>query len=257
MEILNLGGSFEPSGRPSKKKFKVVLGIGLLAGVLGMGSTLAATISLGSGANVEFGQGISATTACDPNVTVTPTSTFVNADGTTGDFQLSGIEISGIDSTSTDATSGLGCGTQTFVLHAYTDDSGKATNYAVGGSSVNPLYLGWHYGAGTVTGGANSAGYIGFNSGIAVTVSTTNGSCTIKATGHTESGTSSDVSGWTCVQSGASAATTIINIKIGGGDDANASTGAKWGVSTSAIAKLTLESGSEVPAGYAITAISK
>jgi len=253
MEILNLGGSFEPSGRPSKKKFKVVLGIGLLAGVLGMGSTLAATISLGTGANVEFGQGISATTACDPEVTVTPTSTFVNADGTTGDFQLSGIKISGIDSTSIDAVSGLGCGTQTFVLHAYTDDAGKATNYAVGASSVNPLYLGWHY-TSAVTGGVSGSGYIGFNSGIAVTVLTEDGACTIKATGHT-SGSSSDVSGWTCAQTGSGTAA-IINIKIGGGATSNATTGAKWGVSTSAIAKLTLESGSEAPAGYATTAIS-
>ena len=230
----------------------VVLGIGLLAAVLGMGSALTATISLGTGANVEFGQGISATTACDPVVTVTPTSTFVNADGTTGDFQLSGIKISGIDSTSIDPATGLGCGTQTFVLHAYTDDSGKATDYAVGASSVNPLYLGWHY-TGAVTGGVSNSGYIGFNSGIAVTVRTTNGACTINATGHTD--TSSDVSGWTCAQTN-SGTGAIINIKIGGGATSNADTGAKWGVSTSAIAKLTLESGSEVPAGYATTAIS-
>ena len=40
MDILNLGGAPEPSERPSKKKLKVVIGIGLLAGFMGMGSTL-------------------------------------------------------------------------------------------------------------------------------------------------------------------------------------------------------------------------
>ena len=37
MEILNLGGLNEPSERPSKKKLKVVIGIGVLAGVMGFG----------------------------------------------------------------------------------------------------------------------------------------------------------------------------------------------------------------------------
>ena len=78
MDILNLGGVNEPSERPSKKKLKVIIGIGLLAGVMGMGSTLAASITLNGGTAVEFGQGVQLVTACDDAITVTPTSTFVN-----------------------------------------------------------------------------------------------------------------------------------------------------------------------------------
>ena len=102
MEILNLGGSQEPSARPSKKKFKVVLGIGLLAGVMGIGSTLAATVSINTGATVEFGQGVAATTACDSSLTVTPGTTYVNdtqTSGSTANFQMRSIVLSGLNIT--------------------------------------------------------------------------------------------------------------------------------------------------------------
>ena len=247
MEILNLGGSHEPSARPSKKKFKVVLGIGLLAGVLGLGSTLAATINLGTGATVEFGQGISATTACDDSVTVVPGSTFKNAAGTAGDFQLTSVTISGINSAANDLLTGAGCGGQTFILHAYTDDATMATNYAVGGSQVSPLYLGWNYPS-VVKGGTTATGYKAFNSGIAVTIGATHtGSCTMTAVGFSGGASKSDIGGATCVQSGDSDATTVITITLGG---SSAAAGANNGVTTAAVSKLTIESGAVAPANY-------
>jgi hypothetical protein len=252
MEILNLGGSHEPSARPTKKKLKVVLGIGLLAGVLGLGSTLAATINLGTGATVEFGQGISATTACDGDVTVVPGSTFVNATGTAGDFQLTSITISGINSVANDTATGAGCGGQTFILHAYTDDGTMATNYAVGGDKVSPLYLGWNYPA-VVKGGVGVGSYKGFNSGSAVTIGATRGgTCTRKAVGFTAVGGKSDIGGATCVQSGSTDAATVITISLGGN---NATGGAKYGVTTAAVSKLTIESGAVAPATYTNDAV--
>ena len=248
MEILNLGGSHEPSARPTKKKFKVVLGIGLLAGVLGLGSTLAATINLGTGATVEFGQGISATTACDSDVTVVPGSTFKNAAGTAGDFQLTSITISNINSVQNDTSTGTGCGGQTFILHAYTDDATMATNYAVGGAKVSPLYLGWNY-PDVVKGGATVPSYKGFNSGIAVTIGVgSGGSCTMKAIGFTAVGGKSDIGGARCAQSGLSDDATVITISLGG-NNATAG-GAKYGVTTAAVSKLTIESGAVAPATY-------
>ena len=248
MEILNLGGSHEPSARPTKKKFKVVLGIGLLAGVLGLGSTLAATINLGTGATVEFGQGISATTACDGDVTVVPGSTFKNATGTAGDFQLTSITISNINSVANDTSTGTGCGGQTFILHAYTDDATMATNYAVGGSQVSPLYLGWYYPS-AVKGGTTVGSYKAFNSGIAVTIGATHtGGCTMTAVGFSGGATKSDINGATCVQSGGTDATTVITITLGG-NNAIAG-GAKNGVTTAAVSKLTIESGAVAPATY-------
>ncbi len=253
MEILNLGGSHEPSARPTKKKFKVVLGIGLLAGVLGLGSTLAATINLGTGSTVEFGQGISATTACDGDVTVVPGSTFVNAAGTAGDFQLTSITISDINSVAVNTGTGEGCGGQTFILHAYTDDDTMATNYAVGASKISPLYLGWNYPS-VVKGGAAIASYKGFNSGIAVTIGeTSEGSCTMKAIGFTAVSGTSDIGGATCAQSGISDAATVITISLGGN---SATGGAKYGVTTAAVSKLTIESGAVAPATYSNDAVA-
>jgi len=74
MTLLNLEG---PSGRNFGKPFKVILGIGALAAVVAVASTLAANININSGP-VEFGQGVAQTTACDDSITVTPRSQFLN-----------------------------------------------------------------------------------------------------------------------------------------------------------------------------------
>lgn len=248
MEILNLGGSFEPSEKSSKKKFKVVLGIGLLAGVMGLGSTLAASVTLNSGTTVEFGQGMAATTACDSAITITPSSTFVNdsTSATTGDFQLRSISITNLDSTAVNTSDGTGCGTRVLILKAYTNSTGGMA-YAVGGLVTNPLYLGWYYSGVGVSGGNLGAGFKGYNSGIAITVGSSGGSCSVSATGYLTA-TKPDVGGATCVESGSGATTTIVLTL--GGSTSGSSTAAIYGVSASAVSKITLESGSAVPSGY-------
>ena len=102
-------------GPASKKSVKLVLGMGALVGALALGSTFAANINLNGGGNVEFGQGVLTTTACDEDgITVTPFSTFVNATGA-GSHKLSSIRISGIDS------SEGACEGKTFRIRAYGD----------------------------------------------------------------------------------------------------------------------------------------
>ena len=138
MDILNLGGINEPSERPSKKKLKVIIGIGLLAGVMGMGSTLAASITLNGGTAVEFGQGVQLVTACDDAITVTPTSEFVNST-TSGqaNFRLNTVTLSGIDS---------GCKGKTIRITAYTDVE-TYTAYTLSGNAItSPLAFGFNYG---------------------------------------------------------------------------------------------------------------
>jgi hypothetical protein len=103
VEILNLGGAadnYSPASK-SRKKLRVILGIGALAAVTGIGSTLAANISLNGGGNVEFGQGVATTAACDDDITLTPVSTFSNASYAYDDatFAMTAIQISGIDLT--------------------------------------------------------------------------------------------------------------------------------------------------------------
>lgn len=80
MSILNLN---VPQGRGpiGKKKTKIWMGVGLLAAVLGFGSTFAANITLNSpGGTTEFGQGVTQSVYCGgtKSVTVTPFSTYQN-----------------------------------------------------------------------------------------------------------------------------------------------------------------------------------
>ncbi|MEI6397222.1 MAG: hypothetical protein WCO71_00495 [Pseudomonadota bacterium] len=127
-----------------------------------------------------------------------------------------------------------------------------ATNYAVGGDKISPLYLGWNY-ASVVKGGTAGASYAGFNTGIAVKIGTGHsGTCTMKAVGYTGSATQSDINGATCAQSGGSDSTTIITISLGGNSNAG---GAKYGVTTAAVSKLTIESGAVAPASYTNDAV--
>ena len=79
MSILNLNG---PAGRSprGKRAVKVWMGIGLVIAVLGVGSTLASTITINGGTNQEFGQGVQRTVYCGGNkeITVTPVSSYLN-----------------------------------------------------------------------------------------------------------------------------------------------------------------------------------
>jgi len=119
MEILK----FENSSRPVRKKSsssKVMLGLAGIAAVALLGSTLAANISLNSGAGVEFGQGVALTTACDSDITSTPTATFANA-ANGGAFNFSTVAFSNVSSA---------CLGKTFILKAYGDTSATPLNIA-------------------------------------------------------------------------------------------------------------------------------
>ncbi len=94
--------SFDSSGsKPigGKKSLKIIIGVGMIAGVIALGSTLAASINLNGGGAVEFGQGVVQTTACDSDITVTPYSKYVNRTLTGFDPQsvLDRIDFSGVD----------------------------------------------------------------------------------------------------------------------------------------------------------------
>jgi len=98
VEILNLGGASDNNSSAPKtgKKLRVLLGIGALAAVTGIGSTLAANITLNNNTDVEFGQGVVTTAACDNTITVAPVSAFDNSSDPAV-FNLSSIELSDID----------------------------------------------------------------------------------------------------------------------------------------------------------------
>ena len=115
MSILDLGD--EPS-RPSASgnSKKAILGLGLLVAVLGIGSTLASTISINANQAIEFGQGVQQSIYCGSgerkSITVTPASAFSNSE--TGTFGLSAIEISNIPDE---------CSDMNFVIKVYDESS--------------------------------------------------------------------------------------------------------------------------------------
>lgn len=154
MSILNLNG---PTGRParSKRAVKVWMGIGMVIAVLGVGSTLASTITINGGANTEFGQGVQRTVYCGGNqeITVKPISSYLNNQETStpvsegdsghdnvvatsapGTFFLSGIRVSEIPEE---------CSGVDFVLTVYAADGTSPIVISSNGGSdvVNPTVL--------------------------------------------------------------------------------------------------------------------
>jgi hypothetical protein len=188
VEILNLGGASEEVPTPNKsrkpnKKFKIALGIGVLAVMTGLGSTLAANISLNGGGAVEFGQGVAITAACngDVPITLTPTSTFTNTeDAETSIFTLDSVVISGINLSTPDQTTGIGCAGKTFILKAYTDQSMYQESTTSGSDTSGPLYMttGSHNSAIAFTilaNGTIDASYVTHSDGHAADISSING----------------------------------------------------------------------------------
>ena len=158
MTLLKFDG---PSHFPVKSKFtsatkkplKLIFGIGALAGIISLGSTLAANIALNTGAPIEFGQGVAQTTSCDADVTVTPYSTFVNSEGA-GAFALSSINVSGISSD---------CAGKEFTIKAYSDSPSTQLDLLDGVSAINVLDSGSKFAIATTTGlSITSDGNTGF-----------------------------------------------------------------------------------------------
>jgi hypothetical protein len=217
---------------------------------MGMGSTLAASITLSSGSPVEFGQGVAATTACDTSLTVTPFSTYVNSSvAAEADFLFSSVTISNLDTSTTNTTTGEGCGGRYLVLKAYTDTSTAGSKYATGTNLSGPLYLGWNYAsATTVTGGFASSGNE-FNNGVSISIPSSGSTCTVTVGGGVGQ---VDIGGVQCEMTTGAPGAASVKLTFGGG----ASAGAKYGVPSSAVAKVTLESSASAPGDFLGTQVS-
>lgn len=118
MEILKFDSAPRPSRGKNKSASKALFAIVGVVALATLGSTLAGSITINSGQNVEFGQGVSVTASCDvtAGITLAPTAQFINAVGT-GTFALGTIGFSGIDST---------CADKVFTLRAYDNVAGSA-----------------------------------------------------------------------------------------------------------------------------------
>ena len=116
MEILKFGDNPSPnrSNNNNSRKPAAMIVAGVLVAMMGMSTTLAGTITIGTNNRVEFGQGLVNTAACDDAITVSPASSFTNT-GVEGDtFTVNSIALSGI------ANACLG---KVFVIKAYAGSS--------------------------------------------------------------------------------------------------------------------------------------
>ena len=132
----------------TKKKFSSLLALTLfaVAGTFFIQNTLAANISLNTGAPIEFGQGITATAACSgaTDLTITPYSSFTNASGA-GAFYFSSVKVSNIPTS---------CYGVDFTINAY--DNTSNTPLALFNSTSTSAII--YNNAGTFELGINSTG---------------------------------------------------------------------------------------------------
>ena len=142
MEILRFEGQSGTSAN-GKKSSKGMLAIGLVATLFGIGSAFASsTIQINNDAAIALGQGVTAVTACDDEISVDPlTAMRVNDAGPK--FYLDTITVSGVNNSVTDTTTAIGCRGNFFDLQVFKtadDDSVSAygcteMGYPIGVSS--------------------------------------------------------------------------------------------------------------------------
>jgi hypothetical protein len=129
---LNLGGKGDKSSR-RVKPWQAIVGVIALVLIPTLGNTFAGSIAVNAnnGNNVEFGQGITATAACDPDVTITPSAKY---DTGTAQFYLESITVSNIDFNGDTTNSCLGKTIELSVIDS-------ATNITPWGSGNNTVSL--------------------------------------------------------------------------------------------------------------------
>jgi hypothetical protein len=85
-----------------------------------LGSTLAASITLNADTDIEFGQGVAITDACDATIVLTPITAFNNEDDI---FELTDVEISDVDP--------VACADKVFTVKSYNnDDAGSVFSFS-------------------------------------------------------------------------------------------------------------------------------
>ena len=114
MEILKFSDSPSPNrSNNNRRKPAGMIVAGVLVAMMGMSTTLAGTITIGTNNKVEFGQGVVTTAACDTDgFTLTPSSSYETSTAT---FKVSAMKLEGIN--------GPSCHGKTFTVSAY--DSSK------------------------------------------------------------------------------------------------------------------------------------
>jgi hypothetical protein len=133
MSLLDLNNGKTSSPR-MKRAVKLWVGAGMMAAIVGIGSTLASSITINSGSDTEFGQGVQRTVYCGSEaqtLKVTPISAYKNKSGNTdpaGTFYLTGIKVSDIPSA---------CDGMNFVISMYNTSADSSALLLTSTSSLS------------------------------------------------------------------------------------------------------------------------
>ena len=176
----------EIAASPAKKTFSSFLAFILLflGGTYFLQTTLAANIAINTGAPFEFGQGVTATTACSGSnvLTMTPFSSFVNVSGG-GDYYFSSLRVSNIPTS---------CYGSDFTINAYSS-TGNSPLAIFNSTSTNAVVYNnagtFELGAGITSGASISSGSGTFTITFASPVATSGSvsRLTIQSSAHTQS----------------------------------------------------------------------
>jgi len=148
---LNLNGKGEKGSR-RVKPWQAIVGVIALVMIPSLGNTFAGSITVNTAQNVEFGQGIASTAACDSAVTITPYAKYVAA--STNNYVLESITVTNIElRETTTAASNLTCLGKTIKIQV------------LNGSNVLQSWVA----AGTTTGAATINATAGTNTTSSVT----------------------------------------------------------------------------------------
>jgi hypothetical protein len=132
MSLLDLNSGKGSSPR-MKRGVKLWVGAGLVAAVVGIGSTLASSITINSGDTTEFGQGVQRTVYCGSEaqtLKVIPVSSYKNKSGSVdpaGTFYMTGVRVESIPT----ASDGMN-----FVISLYDTTAGSSVLPIVSTSSL-------------------------------------------------------------------------------------------------------------------------
>lgn len=128
MEILKFGDNPSPNrSNNNQRKPAAMIVAGVLVAMMGMSTTLAGTITIGTNNRVEFGQGLVSTAACDSAITVTPATSFTNTGSDADTFTVTSITLSGVSGGATAASTN--CMGKYLTIKAYAGTSGTALTF--------------------------------------------------------------------------------------------------------------------------------
>jgi len=143
MELLKFNDA--PKSARRGKNPAGFIGAGIMVAVMGLSSTLAGTITIGTG-TVEFGQGLVQAAACDSTIELVPSSQFNDPDDggtaiTTETFTVGSLNLRKVGLSAGAAGAGTGCGGAVLEIRAYAGSTLRQFKYESETAKVLTVFI--------------------------------------------------------------------------------------------------------------------